>query len=539
VSDHDRHVAYGKYNLLVWLHRVDGDWSEATEELARVQSANQTFAPRDHPDFDHWSSSGTWGGRLPIDPENFIQQAQADARLALAELLARDYSERDFDEPTWDDALSVVRRAVEISPDLGEVVWNVIAERPDLGDSAPDLRRAIIGGWERADLGSLASNAVLLVGTEVENEGSARSISQFLLAQIRKTVESDETPAIQRMRAVAVDLWAANCDTFTHAENSSFLSLNSWPGELASYWVTEIDRRWRHDRARDQWKGLNQGEESAILALLSGKSQTIDATCPAIASQAFFLFAADAKFSEAHVVPLFHDDATATLAWGAFLYHPRFDDLLLGAGLLDAMVLEWSRLGELETQLHSQFVGFVAAVLSFAGLTGADRQRLLDQSVLAADGAFAARFASETVDLLESKGVEGSEIWDLWLRTHIAARLDGLPRIPEPEELARWADAVPFLGDRVGEAIEMLEGRRIGLGAQYRAPQFSEGVLESRGAELVAHLAERVRNSEPEGWLIPHEVRELIEVIRRVMGDGGVQPIVEAAREQGFPTSEF
>lgn len=532
-----QHTAYATYNLLVWLTRVVPDWREAADELARVQAANPTFGPRDHPDFDRWSSSGTWGGRLPIDPEDFVQQAEGDAGATLDALLARDYSERTFDEPTWDDALSVVRRVAEIRPILGSLLWQLISERGNVAEKAVDLRRAIIGGWERADLGDDAATVTTLVASEVTNIESARSVSQFLLAQIRKQVESDESPAIALMRDLAGRLWSAHRETFTHTDHSepSFLSLNSWPGEIASYWMIEIDRRWRHDRDRDQWDGLNDDEQSALLELLNGPITTRDATLPALASEAFFLFVADPRFTESHVLPLFRDGSTAAQAWGTYLYHPRFNDRMLSSGLLDGMVVEWSRLDDLgERGIQHQFVGLVASVLSFAGLTPGDRQPLLDQSVLASNGAHAPQFASSVVDLLESDGIEGAEIWDLWLHEHLIARLGGLPRIAQPEELARWADAVPFVGARVSGAISLLRDRGVGLGEQYRAPDFPKGLLESQGEEFVAHLAERVRNSTPAGWHVPHEVRELIKSIRATLGDSGVQPIVDAARDSGF-----
>ncbi|HEX3680347.1 MAG TPA: SIR2 family protein, partial [Galbitalea sp.] len=538
IPEREKHTAYAIYNLLVWLTSIAPDWQEAAEERARLQAANPTFGAREHPDFDHWSSSGTWGGRLPIDPEDFIQQAEQDADTALDNLLARDYSERNFDEPTWDDALPVIRRVAELRPDLGERLWHLITQRDSLEEKASDLHRAIIGGWEKAELGPQASEVTTLVASEVANVESARPISQFLLTQIRKNVESDESPAIETMREAAKALWSAHRDAFTHGDHSesSFLSLNSWPGELVSYWMTEIDRRWRRERDRERWDGLSPEEQAAILGLLSGPAATLDATQPALANEAFFMFAADPVFTESHILPLFREESTAARAWGSFLYHPRFNDRILAAGLLDGMMAEWDRLDNLgdRAMMQHQFFGLVASVVCFAGLAPHDRQLLLDKSVLSSDGIYAPQFVSSVVDILQSEGANGVEIWDLWLHDHLAARLNGIPRIAQPEELARWADAVPFLGARITVAIAMLHDQGIGLGEQYDAPKLPKELLDIRGAELVAHLAERVRNSRPTGWLIPHEVRELTDVIRAVLGDSGVQPIAEAARSSGF-----
>lgn len=534
MSERDRHVAYSTFNLLAWLTQSAPDWEEADSEFSHAQATNLSFAVRENPDFDRWSSIGTWGGRLPIAPEDFIRDADADLDAAFDALLAEDYSERNFEESTWDDALSVISRVTEIRPAMGIDLWDLVEDREDLGERAAQLKRAIIGGWEKADLAEEAESVVALVASELGTAESARSISQFLLAQIHRYVESDESAVVNGLRQIAIDLWSAHSSCFEHAPESqpSSLSLNSWPGEVASYWAVEVDRRWRHHR--EDWDGLIEQESAAILDLLNGPKPTQDAVRPSLASSAFFLFAADPQFVEAHLLPLFSADASARQMWGSFLYNPRANERMLAAGLLDGLFFQWNRLDEIgDHGLRSQFYDFAASVATFGGLAAADQQRVLDQSVLAANGMHAADFASAVVHLLDSSEIEGAGVWDLWLRDHLTARLTGLPRTAQPEELSRWADAVPFLGQRIPEAVNLLRGTNTGLGEQYSAPDFPEGALAKYGPALVQHLAERVRSSTPVGWQVPHAVEELISSVREILG-GAVQPIVEAAREQGF-----
>ncbi|KQX06649.1 MULTISPECIES: SIR2 family protein [unclassified Leifsonia] len=534
VPDRDRHRAYSTYNLMAWISRSAPDWVEAAAAFASIQAANPTFLVRDHPDFDHWSSSGTWGGRLPKDPDDFAREAQTDLAATFDDLINRDYSERSIDEPTWDEALSVIGRVAETHPSLGDQIWRLIDGRNDLGDRAGTLKRSIIGGWERADLGNDALKITTLVQAEVQATESAFSISGFLLAQIQKLVESDETQVVSALRELARALWITQNSHFEHGPDSppSSLALNSWPGNVASYWATEIDRRWRHNR--DDWDGLNEGESSALLDLLGGPPSTQHATRPALARNVFFLFAADPAFVEAHILPLFSDAASAYEMWESFLYHPRVNDKMLGAGLLDAMVLEWGRLDSIaEHGLPNQFFDLVASVVTFAGLTSTDRQRLLDESVLAADGDHAANFASAVVNLLDTPDVNGAEVWNLWVRDHLSARLTGLPRTARTEELARWADTIPFLGEQIPDATDLLHGSGIGLGKAYHAPEFPDGTLEQFGTEIVAHLTERVRNTPSSGGHLSYEVAELISAVRATLDDA-VQPLVEAAREQGL-----
>ncbi|GAA2225351.1 DUF4020 domain-containing protein [Promicromonospora sukumoe] len=534
--DRDKHASYSTYNLLVWMSRSAPDWSEVGTALQEAQANNPAFAPREHPDMDMWVSSGVWGGTLTIEPEELVQLIDTDPGEAMDELLSHDYSERNFGKPSWDDALSVVRRAAEIRPDAGARLWRRIGQQDKLGTKANDLRHAIIGGWEVADLGVTAEAVIALIRARTSEAESARPISRFLLAQIRKQVEGAESPTIAAMRDVARDLWLAHHSAFAHRGESdpTFLALNSWPGELTSYWLTEIDRRWRRDR--DGWTGLNDSERGALLELLSGPEPTLDATRPALAGEVYFLFVADAAFTEANVLPLFQEEATAAQAWGAYLYNPRCNDRMLKVGFLDSVVAEWDRLDAFENRGHKdQFFGLVAWILTFAGISKSDRQELLDRSVLAADGAYAPEFAATVVRLLHADGVDGAQVWELWLRDHLAARLAGIPRTARKEELARWADAVPYLAGHIPDAISLLGSHRIGLGDQYRPPDFPVGALESHGPDLVNHLADRIRNSSPTGWLIPHAVRRLLEAVRAKLGDAASLPLMDAAAQSGFP----
>jgi hypothetical protein len=531
------HRAYATYNLLVWLTTVVPDWPEAGTALTAVQAANPDFAPREHADFDSWMSSGTWGGKLPVEPDDFAQTIANDPAAAL-DVLSRDYSERNFDQPSWRDVLSLVSRVAESRPELGEQLWTLIGERNDLDAKADDLHRAVIEGWAKAELGAVADTAVARVATQVEIPESARSISRFLLEQNRMQIETNETPALAAMRKMALDLWHKQGKSFTHSEGAdpgSFapLYLNSWPGDLTLYWLSEVDRRWRKNR--DDWAGLSEQERSALVQLLEGPPDALDATRPALASGLFFVFAADPGFATERILPLFRDDATAALAWSPYLHHPRYNDKLLAAGLLDSVIAEWDRLDELgHDSLQSQFFGIVASIVSFAGITSEARQALLDRSVLAGDGSHVAEFAETVVHLLRSDGIDGAEVWSRWLRDHLTTRFSGVPRTAEADELARWADTLPHLGEAIPEALRMMGGRGIGLGDRFFSPDFADGVLTAHGAALVQHYADRIRHSSPSGYLVPHQVRKLIEAIRAALGDAAVQPLVAAATERGF-----
>ncbi len=538
IPDRDRHMEYSKYNLLVWLATYAPAWAEVRATLEVVQQANQDFAPRTHPDFDRWMSSGSWGGRLPEDPLEFTAAIRADAPRALANLLSRDFSERVFNEPSWDDALALLRQTVKNDALLGDVLWNEVLAQVSDESRRADMLRAIVAGWTNADLGSAALMAVQRTSTLVSDARAADQVGRFLFEQMRERVDDVDDESLKHMRTLAQTLWSAHGSTFRHAVGAEVMStaplyLNSWPGSLALYWLIEIDRRWRQNR--EDWAGLNEEEQESVMQLLAGPPHALDATRPAFASQLFFLFTADADFTSSHVLPLFNDADSAALVWHAFLHYPRSDDRLLAAGLLEAMVAEWDRLESLrDGTIQQQFLGVVVSVVSFAGITSEERQQLLDKSVLSEGGDYAERFAETTVRFIRDHQVDGVVIWDRWLSAHLQNRLTGIPRIAKPEELARWADLIPYLGTAIPTGISMFGQSPPGLCEKFLVRDFPEGVLTAYGAELVEFFVERIRNTVPRGFGLSYRIRRLAEAIQQELGEVAVEPLLAAARAKGL-----
>lgn len=535
VPDVERHRAYSVYNLLVWLTRSDPSWAEAQNELERIQAENPTFGPREFPDLDSWSSGGTWGETLPMEVEDFVQDLDSHADAALSTLLDVDYSERRIDGPTWHSALMLVNQAAARRPDLGQRLWSAVAARPALADKKDDLQDAITEGWVQADLGELLTDVIALVASRVSAPRSTRTITRFLVKQVEKHLDTPESEAIAAMRDLARSVWDLQKGTFEVRSGTepSFLALNSWPGDLTRYWILEVNRRWR--QLGEAWTGLNDAEQQTFEALLAGPDAELDAIRPALGGQAYFLFAADHTFAQQHILPLF-DGPHASQAWGAYLYNPRYNERMLGAGFLRSVIAQWERLVDLgDRGLQVQFYRLVASIVNMASITREQRQELLDQSVLADNGVHAAEFASTIVKFFQHEQIDGPALWELWARDHLAARLQGLPRNAQPAELERWADIAPFVGEHVDEAFSMLSGRGIGLGDAYHAPDWPPELLANKGPALVSHLAERIRNSTPVGWTTPFAVRELLTGLTDSLGEALCTPLKQAAVDAGFP----
>jgi len=538
IPDIERHTTYSVYNLLVWITRASPSWVEARRELERIQSTNPDFAPRDFPDLDSWSSGVTWGESLPMEVESFVQDLANSPEAALTRLLEVDYSERRIDGPTWRSALTLVNQATARRPELGLQLWNAISLRPGLGLKFDQLQDAIIEGWERADLEEYLSDVLDHLAERVDASSSTRGITRLLVTQIEKHLDIPESSQISNMRNLARSVWRLHSGSFEIHSGSepSFLALNSWPGDLARYWTLEVNRRWRE--LGEHWNGFNQVERDSFESLLAAPDAELKAIRPAIAGEAYFLFAADSSFTQRNILPLF-DGPNAWQAWNAYLYGPRYNDAMLGAGFFRSVLDEWDHLDDLgERGLQTQFLGLTASIVCTASITHDQRQELLAASVLADGGKYAPKFAVSILRMLQDDSIDGSEMWELWLRDHLAERFQGLPRTARPTELERWADVAPFVGTHSGEAFALLSGRGIGLGENYHAPEWPIDLLADQGPELVSHLAERIRNTTPFGRITPFAVRETIEDLTEVLGETVCEPLLSAASDAGFVTRE-
>lgn len=535
VDDAERHIAYSKFNVLIWITRAAPEWVEAAAELAAIRAEYPNFAEREAPDQDFTVSTGTWGGVLPMEPEDFVGMVTSDgADAALSSVLARDYTERNFNEPTWDDALDLFGRAASEDPASGLQLLQALHTLDHKKQG--QIRNAIVSGWAEAVMTEPVRLSVIeALSQDALLAGSPRPVAQFLLGQIRQIVDSGASTSANSLRDLAQALLAKNEDdenAFPSGYDGPMLALNSWPGELATYWLTEIDRRWRSDR--DGWGGVNDDETAALRTLLALPNLAA-ATAPAVARELFFLFAADEPFTTDSVIPLFTDPTTIVGTWKAYLYGARINDRMLQNGMFTALLSMWERLSDLDDEaLMQRFLSLAASIATSAGISAAERRELCFASVIAQGGVHAPRFAEEVAQELSSGAEDGETAWVTWLRAHLEDRLNGIPRDPDAAELAAWANVIPLLGARIPEGIVAFRGRAPGLDPDNPSIDIPTDALETHGSALVAFLTERVANTEPNNMMLAYQLHELVESLSSSLSSEELAPLVMAAREKGY-----
>jgi hypothetical protein len=531
----DRDADYMRFNLLTWLTQADPTWDEAQSALDAIQAARPEFQPRQgHLDLDHWMESGTWVDSPPESLEDFTARVQENAEAALARLLAVDYRERDFSGTTWDGALILVRSLAESDPMLGLAFWGAVDASVD--ERSPALRFALIDGWKSADLGENRAQISHVIGVLADGQDAAPVLSLFLRDQIRAYGSTFDGESAAQFRDIARTLWAAHRESFTHSEDfePSSLALNTWPGELAEYWILEISRRWSDDR--DNWAGLNAEERDALLALLDGPTAAADATHPAIATEVLFLHGADPDFTIEHIFPLFETPGREGLAWEPFLYHPRWNNRFLKQGFLDLVLKAAPIASSLARHgLESQYWGLLAGILLYSDIDQEQRTLILDQLVIEDEGARIVPLIDELADLLENEeSGDASQHWDAWVGDYMRRRFNGHPRTPKPEELEAWADLVPVLGPRTAESIALVLTRPIALRDNFRSRDLTPELAHEFGAQIVEYLAHRVRNSATINYMAQYHLAEVTQVLIAELGSDAVTPLRNAAAEHGM-----
>jgi hypothetical protein len=78
-EDTARTINYERYNVAVWVAQIAPDSLIARDHLAQLQERHPDFAPRTHPDMDHWISSEWVGPRSPITAQDLLAMQPSDA----------------------------------------------------------------------------------------------------------------------------------------------------------------------------------------------------------------------------------------------------------------------------------------------------------------------------------------------------------------------------------------------------------------------------------------------------------------------------
>lgn len=507
------------FDLLEWLSRHVQGWEELESELAKIRADRPRIGVREHPDFDHWMESGTWGGALPFDVDQFVELINSEgASEAIGQLGSRDYSERNFEEPTWDDACSLVRQVVANRPDLGQGLLH--ASNSGNPDHRDDLIASAIRGLSDADLSDASiRDAVQEIKPFAGEVAFARPISEFCLSKVTKT-EKRESDTLEDLDIVASSIWTSHAGAFEANESEDWLmlGLNRWPGFLAQYWVNRIRLRWRANA--DDWHGLVDKEKGVISTMLNIQTDASKPVLAILAHDLYFLFAADPDFTAQVLFPVFDVDLSdrAIHAWESYMYQARATDSLLDAGFWDLLQKAQQVIRDNENKRgESQYWWLVASICVRSRATAVNRHQLVDRLAgrqpLDLLVSLIDAVADVLADVEDSESSEASEAklaWNAWIREAVQRRNARPPGVQTSAEKAAWGNLALRLGAAMPEALTLCDSAPGPLGSRTTFKDIRNSMLYAHADLVVKAVTHRIEvTPQNPDWHIEHELGEL------------------------------
>ena len=538
-----RDCAYNKYNLLVWLTTYAPKWEAALMLKDKLEVENN-FKPREHPDTDFWITCVLAEEKPPMSVEEFLAKAETNVQSLLDDLLSRDYSEWNFDEPDWDDLVRLVQQATAERPSIGIGLWkylvarDVVYDTEGIGESrAVSLFGTIIDGWTEAEMDeSLFVEVIERVSSCVSDPRWSDRIGYFLLGQIKKRAESDDTESVRELRKLAMSLlctYEENCSDPDEDDSLVFYKprLQSRPDLVAQYWVKETARR--RQNCGFEYHGLTAEERNAFAALLAVPRALLNIVQPILAGKLRFLNAIDPEFVREFIFPIFLERDSSKYAWNGYLFDSAFDDCLLNEGFFTIVFKQWLNLEGIEVDHWPRYYRLVASILSCSSVRKIDLERLANRSAIVNSGQCAPEFAKAVVSFLGEEKVDGAKVWRKWLGKHLERRLEGIPRTSTIEELACWADAVPYLGEAIPNAVSLLSGYNIGFQGFYPL-NFPLDVFDNYKDELISHYVERMQNTKMKDLDIASGIFDLVNYLRQVIDEDALDPFLKEIKDKGY-----
>jgi hypothetical protein len=538
-----KRLAYSIFDHLTWYTKVAPDWVEPGVELEKIRAEHPNFRVSDHPEFTHFMSSGTWGEKLPKSTDEMIEFINNDgANAALEWLLQLDFTERNFDEPDWDSALTLIRNVAGSAPSLGIQLWDSAA----LSASEPgraQIQAALMSGWSSSDSPLDWDEVFDRIPSLVTESGNEREIADLLLALFKKGGAAIDVEMVSTARRVADQLWTLHASTFTHHETEDWamLGLNSWPGTLARFWISEISWTWNQDETA--WSGLLPVENNALRNMLTdGSAGARDAAIPMLGSDLYFLFAADSSFVVTELFPLFAAErgAVAQQIWQGYLYRPRVSNRMLELGFID-IIQRGRNLASAEGRhgLADQYFGLVAGICSFTDIDSERRTELVDDVILQGGPAQAStlvRHLARQMSTAKDQEAAG-ELWDSWIGAFCSNRMAGIPSEPDQDELAAWGEAALAAGTAIPRAIEIVLQRPAPIEDPPSLRAINDDLARLYPEPLLRYVEHVLAVPALPNMLTLHYVREAIRSLARATDVASAEPSIRRVVDAGFPAA--
>lgn len=481
---------YAKFNILAWIAEKAPDLMSAEEALGRLREEHPEFETRSRPDLSFSTEFRVVPPNPPMTVVELHESIATNAEEAILDLQEYRTAERSSTGPTWEDAERVLIETVRNHPLDGLAALDVDADDDGV------VLRAVVRGWEAADVDEDTANRILARLAQTNVQGAVSEISRLLADGGRGEGSSTawyRSPAAQEVATVVWDNLGS--ETPESIDGSwLFRAINRPAGQLTQFWIAVIEGEWQD--TRESWTGLAHDNKASLEKLLSSRDdRSINAEI-ILSSQVYFFYKADREWCEETILPLlsWEDPVRALRTWDGFLAWGRWDDGLLAAGLDEHYMGAIERIESFSEESRQRLLQHLAGVAVYSET---DPLPWIKTFTAKVDTHFRKEWMNQvawTLADLPSEAVEHR--WQRWMRQYWTDRIASIPLVLTTEEASAMASWVVHLTDSIEEGVDLavaspasLDGNRTFL-RSLKDAQLDQ--YPAQFARLLGHLLEDV-----------------------------------------------
>jgi hypothetical protein len=521
----DQFSAYTAYELLI---RSGAKHQALHDALARIVEVHSDFTPDENPGMNGGVTVFWVEDKPPLSVAEFVTMATANPAEAVAFVLtfAVGTPPRGT-ESTRDDALAMVRSAVQEQPSVGLQLW------PHAGD-ASDVQGAIVSAWgELKDPADAAE--VLAVLNDADLNELSHQVGQFLLhASSAKTVRWDEVPGVDEF----VERFWHTCETsetYVSGEHDDWLSstINVPTGHLMEFWFRVFHRRWT--AAAESWTGLPHDAREFLNRALADKTKRGAHALTQISGRLEYLDQADSVWCREHLLPLrdWADPLVAEPFWWGVLSYAKWNPGLAAGGLLRGLVETTDHLDVFTIDQRRRWAGFLASIAVRCETPTADTW--LSELTAIARVEDRERWIDHLADELKALDETGrAATWTTWLGAFWTARTMDDPVVLEQPEMDGFASIAPSApAGELETAVQLLEATDASFASHAGASRYvSDGLIDAHPKLVGRYYIHLMNNTESQGFYGQHELRPKLQHL--VAKPGNWDPLKAAALRLGM-----
>jgi PAS domain-containing protein len=443
-------LAYEKFNILIWLRRIDGKCSQVESAIAKIIGAHSSFSERDHPDFDHWTSDV-----CALDPkEGFdFDKILLDLPIRYYEAL-RKGGDHGVHCERW-NYIANLSTLFTRSKDWGRSFVEMLTQETNVDD---EIWEGVFIAWREViktsdDWEWMLTFIEKLPHKNTIYEGVANLVSHGIWNKEAKLAD----PIIDRAATLIDRAWTLCSvgggppdESYRNWLNSAINHVGGWIGE---FWVHYCNHLYqRHGSTRE---GIPSAIRARMEDALAGTNRTKIYARIALTAWIGHIFTWDREFAITHFLPLLDwrkNPIIAQQTWSVILNYRRGTSL------------------DLETELIPFYRQFVERITSLLKRTS-ERSDQFDEHALENFGQYLAGLAMRVIPnpvdsgffrdflpllpdnvraalahgmerhLEQMSSEEQGKLWTTWLRDYLDLRLMGVPvalSVGETKHILEW-----------------------------------------------------------------------------------------------------